>query len=198
MEQKKGLTINTIIETATKLVEEKGYNNFSLRELAGRLNVKAASLYYHISGVDDITKAVGELASERMNQAFESATKGKERDAAVSALAHAYRKYVKENPELYLAIMGVPLSDDKDLSEQRMRTISPIYEIMGQYRISKEEIMHCQRIFRSTLHGFTMLEASGFFQAQDTNVDESFDFLIQNQVLLLHSLEDCAEKNDEV
>ncbi|HWJ78353.1 MAG TPA: helix-turn-helix domain-containing protein, partial [Niallia sp.] len=66
MEQKKGLTINTIIETATKLVEEKGYNNFSLRELAGRLNVKAASLYYHISGVDDITKAVGELASERM------------------------------------------------------------------------------------------------------------------------------------
>mgnify|MGYP002547240479 CR=1 FL=1 len=40
----KGLTLEMIAETASRLVEEKGYNKFSVRELALRLNVKATTL----------------------------------------------------------------------------------------------------------------------------------------------------------
>ena len=40
----KGLTMEVIVGAASELVEEKGYNNSSVRELAQRLHVKAASL----------------------------------------------------------------------------------------------------------------------------------------------------------
>ncbi len=42
------LQMDGIVAEATKLVEEKGYGNFSVRELAQCLHVKAASSYYII------------------------------------------------------------------------------------------------------------------------------------------------------
>ncbi len=187
--ERRGLTLDIIVDTATKLVEEKGYNDFSLRELALRLNVKAASLYYHVSGVDDITRAVGKLASGRMNHALEDSIHGKVRDDAVCAIAHAYRNYVQKNPELYQAIIDLPLSGDKNLADEGRQSISPIYHVMMQYDISADTALHCQRIFRSALHGFTMLEAAGFFQTKGADLNVSFDLLVKEQILLLHSLE---------
>ena len=75
----KGLTISSIVEAATELVIENGYNNFSMRELAKKLHCKAASLYNHIEGIDDINREIGSYASELMNDALEKAVAGKSR-----------------------------------------------------------------------------------------------------------------------
>ena len=69
----KGLTMEVIVGAASELVEEKGYNNFSVRELAQRLHVKAASLYNHVSSVADINRAVGVHATNKLNDALEKA-----------------------------------------------------------------------------------------------------------------------------
>ena len=107
----KGLTLEMIAETASRLVEEKGYNKFSVRELALRLNVKAASLYNHIDSVEDINREVGRLAMNKLNDTLERATEGKRRDEALEALAYAYAQFVKEDYELYRAIIGLPTLD---------------------------------------------------------------------------------------
>jgi AcrR family transcriptional regulator len=64
----KGLTIDMITKSAAKLIEEKGYDQFSLRELATRLDVKAASLYNHVSGIKEISTAVGLFAIGQLNR----------------------------------------------------------------------------------------------------------------------------------
>ena len=51
---KKGLNRDLIIEAALRLVEKGGPTACSMRELADALEVKAASLYNHISGLDDL------------------------------------------------------------------------------------------------------------------------------------------------
>ena len=56
---KKGLNRELIIDTALQLVEQGGTDACSMRELALRLDVKAASLYNHISGMDDLMGHVG-------------------------------------------------------------------------------------------------------------------------------------------
>lgn len=43
-----------IIQTAAKLFREKGYNAISMRDLAENLNIKASSLYNHISSKQEI------------------------------------------------------------------------------------------------------------------------------------------------
>ena len=51
---KKGLNRDLIIDTALQLVEQGGPPACSMRALADALEVKAASLYNHISGMDDL------------------------------------------------------------------------------------------------------------------------------------------------
>ena len=52
--QKKGITPEKIYQAATQLIIEKGYDRFSLRELAGRLGVQPASLYSHVKNAEEI------------------------------------------------------------------------------------------------------------------------------------------------
>src|SRR5690554_7119699 len=47
-----------IIIIAATLFREKGYNAISMRDLAAEMNMKAASLYNHISGKQEILAAI--------------------------------------------------------------------------------------------------------------------------------------------
>ncbi len=47
-----------IINCASKLFKEKGYKASSMRELAGRVGVEAASLYNHIQSKEDLLNAI--------------------------------------------------------------------------------------------------------------------------------------------
>lgn len=51
-----------IVATALELIDEVDLDGFSVRELARRLNVSPASLYYHFQDKDDILEAVVRLA----------------------------------------------------------------------------------------------------------------------------------------
>ena len=71
---KKGLTKDIIVVEAVALIEEQGLNAFSLRELATRLGVRAASLYNHIANVDELYTAVGETVMGRLRDVLPSLT----------------------------------------------------------------------------------------------------------------------------
>lgn len=47
-----------IVEIATRLFHEKGYNATSMRHLAEQLGMEAASLYNHIAGKDEILQQI--------------------------------------------------------------------------------------------------------------------------------------------
>lgn len=57
-----------IINTAAYLFKEKGYNAVSMRDLASKLDIKASSLYNHISSKQEILAAIVlEVAQEFTN-----------------------------------------------------------------------------------------------------------------------------------
>lgn len=51
---RQGLNTEAVIKMAAILVEEDGYENLTLHKLADKLNIKPASLYMHIKGLDDL------------------------------------------------------------------------------------------------------------------------------------------------
>ncbi|MFY0629638.1 MAG: TetR/AcrR family transcriptional regulator [Flavobacteriaceae bacterium] len=65
-----------IIKTAAKLFKEKGYSAVTMRDIAKALDIKAASLYNHITSKQDILKYViislAEEFTERMNVIYTS------------------------------------------------------------------------------------------------------------------------------
>lgn len=189
----KGLTMDVIVEAATALVIEKGYNNFSVRELAQVLHVKAASLYNHVSGVDDINREVGKLASKKLNQKLEEVTQGKEKDEAIEALSYAYRDFVKNNYELYRAVIGLPALDAPEQGEGLKivgrESIRVIRHVVHQYGISEEEAVHFSRCLRSALHGFISLEMAGYFTGRMIPSEDSFRFMVDGYIGWVNGLE---------
>ncbi|XVQ09582.1 TetR/AcrR family transcriptional regulator [Spirillospora sp. CA-255316] len=51
-------TADAILEAATELFYEHGYEATSLREVAGKVNIQVGSLYNHIKGKDDLLRSI--------------------------------------------------------------------------------------------------------------------------------------------
>lgn len=114
---RKGLNTEVIAEAAIELVEEKGYRNFSMRELAARLGVQPASLYNHVNGIEAVHKAVGLHGISILEKALEQAYGYQDFVEALFIMADAYRKFAKDSPELYQAVIEMRTSENEELRQ---------------------------------------------------------------------------------
>lgn len=89
------LSRELILETALKLLDERGEHGAGIRDIARALNVQPSALYNHVSGHDDIIAGVRELVSDRIDvSAFE--THGWE--DAIRSWAKSYRTAFAAHP----------------------------------------------------------------------------------------------------
>lgn len=183
---RKGLLMEDIISAATELVCEKGFEQFSLRQLAGRLDVKPPSLYNHTLNAAEITTTVGHAALQTLNERLQKSAAGKSGTDILLAVADAYRDYANKNEELYKAIVHLPGFDDGSIREKSHSIMISLYKILENYHLSQKEKLLFARAYRSAMHGFVSLEMAGYFQ-NNIDVDESYHFLIDS---LLHRLKD--------
>lgn len=178
MGTKKNLNTETILNAAAELAEEKGIENISLLQVAKKLGIKSPSLYNHLSGVQDLSLGIARLAVGRLEDTIRSAAVGRSKEDALVAIACAYRKFAKENPELYKAILRFPDYNDSGVQETGHAIVRILYQVMEPYHYSKEETIHFGRGFRSALHGFVSLEEAGFFQSTEADVNKSYEQLV--------------------
>lgn len=188
---RKGLSSEKIYKEALALVIEKGYDNFSLRELAARLDVKPSSLYNHVHGIGEISTAVGMISIAHFSDALNKAVRNKECDDAFISFAHAYRKFAIQNPELYRAIIAIPTTDDAALLKNEQETIAPLRKVVELFIEDEKDVVNFQRFVRSAMHGFITLEAAGFMRYPGISHDESYDMLIN---ACLNELKSAAHK----
>lgn len=187
----KGLTAEVITDAAFELLVEKGYGNYTVRDIAVRLGVRAASLYNHIDGVESIDQEVGKRAAKMLNETLMQAIGGKEKESAIEALAYAYRSFAQENPELYRAILGLPgLGGNDELRKVGRESFQAFRQITNRYQISRETGVHFSRCYRSALHGFISLMQSGYYANKSVDAEKSFRFLIRGYAQWLASLEE--------
>lgn len=129
---RRSLSYESIMKTAIKLVEQKGFNNFSLRELAAELQVQPSSLYNHIRGINEIQKAVGLYGIHEMEKGLTEASRGRSMEQALKKMALWYRDYAKNNPELYQAVIGLQMSEDEELKNALKRIVAPIIRVISE------------------------------------------------------------------
>ncbi len=166
METRNKLDRTVIVLTAAALCEEVGLDNLTLNQLADRLKIKTPSLYNHISGLKDVYSGLSALGLQRLGEIIQTAAVGRSGDEAVSAVALEYRKFAKENPELYKAILKAPELQEPKILEAENIVTQIMFRVLEPYHYSKEETFHIIRGFRSAVHGFVSLEAAGFFRAE--------------------------------
>lgn len=176
---RRSLSYENIMKTAIKMVEQKGFNNFSLRELATELQVQPSSLYNHIRGINEIQKAVGLYGIQEMEKGLTEASRGRSMEQALKKMALWYRDYAKNNPELYQAVIGLQMSEDEELKSALKRIVAPIIRVISEKVKEKEHIIHFERAFRSMLHGFISLEMTGYMNRLEIGPEDSFLFMVE-------------------
>ncbi|MBQ4578225.1 MAG: TetR/AcrR family transcriptional regulator [Clostridia bacterium] len=176
---KKGLSRDLIIDTALRLVEERGPMGLSMRELADALDVKAASLYNHISGMDDLMGQVGLRATEMRTRAQLEAIAGKTRAEALFALADTYHAFAMAHEHLDKVIMGLQRNLSPVLPQAGELTMKPILQVLEGYGLSDDAKIHWQRVLRATMHGFCVHEHMGGFSHSPLPVSDSYHMAIR-------------------
>lgn len=172
----KGLNREKIITEALALIEEKGFEDFSMHSLAARLGVKTASLYNHVDNLDQIGVEIGRIAITRLRRQMDDAIRtAGDAPSTLMQIATAYRMFARENPELYKIILNLPSMHGKMLIRS---VLDPMMDALEPLSCSEQEQISLMRAYRSMIHGFVSLETLGYFEYAGLSIDESYQTMI--------------------
>lgn len=174
-----GVTRERVIASAADLVEQVGKEAFSMRLLAETLNIKTASLYHHVESMDVLFLEVCSYALEMQRTEELKALEGKHGDAAIMALADAYRRFAKEHRELYRLIMSTAAVHGDQMEHVSPCIVEPFLQVLEQTTLDEKEKIHWQRVLRGIVHGFVSQEDAGFFSHLPADVEESFQIAVK-------------------
>jgi AcrR family transcriptional regulator len=185
--KRRNLTSDAVLAAAVKIVEKQGFSQLTIQELASSLQVRPASLYNHISGIDEARLHLARYALEKMEAAIRDTALGYSREEALRKIACAYRRFGLTHPELYRAFISSANLADKKIGEAKQAVVRVFHQVLEPYSLDYATKVHFTRCFRSGLHGFVSLETMGFFK-NNVDVEASFDMLIESHLVLLNSL----------
>lgn len=93
-----------ILDTAREIFASEGYESFSMRKLAGKIEYSPGSIYLHFKNKEELFETLVEESFERLLQALNRIKNGQAEDDPVEALKKGFRVYVEfglRNPNDY-------------------------------------------------------------------------------------------------
>ncbi|MFC4855176.1 TetR/AcrR family transcriptional regulator [Actinophytocola glycyrrhizae] len=178
-----GLSPAAVVDAALAVVDEHGVDALTLAAVAQRTGVATPSLYKHVAGLGELRTLLGARVLDDMTDHFTKAVLGRGGDAAVVALMHAYRDYVRRYPSRYAAMPLDPLHDPA-LAAPGGRLLDVVLAALRAYGLSGADAVHATRCLRAVAHGFSSLEAGGGFGLPE-DLDETYDRLVATTISTL-------------
>ncbi|MBW1603223.1 WHG domain-containing protein [Streptomyces sp. JJ66] len=170
-----GLTPDTVIDHAVRLIDAAGPEAVTLAAVAARAGVATPSLYKHVGSLAQLRTLVSARVLEEVAQRTGRAVQGRSGDAALAAFLHAYRSYVRDHPHRYAALRQQP---DPALESAAGRLLDVLLAVLYGFGLHGSDAIHAARCLRSAAHGFAVLEASGGFGLPE-DLDASYAVLVQ-------------------
>jgi AcrR family transcriptional regulator len=143
-----------IVTTAREVLEERGSSGLSMRILAERLGMRAPSLYKHFSSKEALEAVLISVGFEEQAALFRSALNTSQ--APLIAMGTAYRKFARENPQLYRLMYDRTLNRSLLIPGTEEAAAAPSIEATGE----DEDLARAAWAFA---HGMTILELNARF-----------------------------------
>ncbi len=177
MARKRGISLDDIVASASRLADEGGWEALTLAAVARDLGIRSPSLYAHVEGLEGLRRALAIHAADDMARRLDHAAKGKQGEPALRAILREYRRYAHEHPGRYAAVQrAVPPGQDDELYEALGSVVVPVVRALAEAGVEPERRIHLVRALRSALHGFVVLETGGGF-GRPESTEESFGHL---------------------
>lgn len=187
--KKRTLTKETVLAAAVELTEERGLPELTMPALAAKLGIKTASLYNHISGIDEVKLYLARYAIAELGNAARDDVIGHSKEDALLRFAFSWRKFALEHPELNRAL-NTYANQRELVNFQDEGSVAIIaHKILESYHLTREQHGKFARMFRSALYGFITLETAGVFKNAE-GVEESFEYMVKHIISALNEMEE--------
>lgn len=141
-----------VIGAAADLVDREGWAALSLARLARELGRHATSMYAHVSGIDDLRRALALLAAGELADKIRSATMGRIGADALAAIALEYRSYAAAHPGRTAAISSID-GGDPVFAAPMARLHEPLAATFRSFGLDEAQAASAHRIFGATING---------------------------------------------
>lgn len=179
MARKVGLALDDVAQAAAAVADRAGLDAVTLSAVADELGVRSPSLYAHVQGLEGLRRLLGRYAAGRLAAQLTRAAARHEGREALSAIAHAYRRFARRHPGWYDATQrAVPPGEDDALYAALAACVAPVFSALAQAGVGEADRVHLTRAFRAALHGFVSLEQGRGFGMPES-VEQSFLRLVQ-------------------
>lgn len=169
-----GNLLEALLASAIALIEEKGVENLSVREVAKRAGVSPGAPFRHFDSKTALLTAVAEQAIGRLTKSVESEMKtcGEDPIAGLRAIGRGYLNWALANPTHFQVVSSRSLIDFHGsprlvAENEAIRTI--MIDLIGQARengslregVAADDLVFAARAF---IYGVTRMWVDGHFQ----------------------------------
>ncbi|MCD9153040.1 TetR/AcrR family transcriptional regulator [Aeromicrobium duanguangcaii] len=162
----------TLSATAADVADELGFEHVTVSEVARRVGVKPASVYFHLDGADDLRGRVSALALTELGERLALALAGRAGRDALEALVDAVRGYAVEHPGRWASTQVRITAPEAGAAGARVAAL--MLAVVRGYGLPPKEQTHAVRLIGSTVNGFVRLHVHGSFDHSDPDPEASW------------------------
>ena len=176
-----------IVEVALDLLDKKGVQAITMRQVAQKLGLGAMTLYTYVQGQDELCRAIIKRGFDMLNCRCHDASEGQPEGSNWQAGARTYINFALDNPGLYHLMFSMPIKNEQADKDVITGGFAPLRECvreqmtlkgMSEKQIEQQLPMAVAR-FWIALHGLASLAISGRLEAYDQNLELYIDDLLE-------------------
>ena len=155
------------LESARKIVREKGIEALSTRAVASGIGYTVGTLYQVFRNMDDLVHQVNQSTLERLLDACTLLGPDASVSDRLKGLAKDYIAFAQANPQEWRAVISYPYSPDFEWSKEYDHVVEQLLGLMTSatkehYSADEqEEQIQDMRLLWSSLYGIFSLDAAG-------------------------------------
>ncbi|MBY0687373.1 TetR/AcrR family transcriptional regulator [Microbacterium marinilacus] len=169
-------SLDAIVLAARELLEESGLVGVTMQAVAGRVGVRAPSLYKRVQNRDELIRLVAEATLGDLTRELEGA-------AGVEEVLDRFRAYGLRRPAAFQLLMtpgpGVPTVSDEANAESAEVILAASAALAGE-----AHALEAARTLTAWATGFVSMEINGSFRLGG-DVDDAWEFGVGRLVAAL-------------
>lgn len=161
-----------IVAAGRHLLEERGIDALTMRDVASAVGVRTPSLYKRVRGRSDLFRLILEDVADELTSALDAAACSGDPVADVRAMAAAYRRFARSNPVAY-TLMYAPHALP-GATARSMRSSATLLRVVEQLA-GPRHALPAARMIVAWANGFITMELAGAFRLGG-DLEQAWDF----------------------
>ena len=172
-----------IVAAGRRLLEERGTDALTMREVADAVGVRAPSLYKRVRSRSDLFRLILEDVTDELTAALDAAAGSGDPVADLRAMAAAYRRFAHSNPVAY-TLMYAPQTLP-GATARSVRSSATLLRVVAELA-GPQHALPAARTIVAWANGFITMELAGAFRLGG-DVEQAWDFGLDRVVTAVRS-----------